>query len=469
MFDELLEKDADNVNLNEEISTIFKSESNEIGNFKTHSSISPVFSNPMLKGFNEPIYWRKFYELKSEANVQLNMKNKLEKDNTKTNLHVLSSGNTKIYLNTDCIACNKNFQNFLFGEKQIHPGTQLRFSETCTTSNLPKTCTYSKDNNECAGEDKAALLMNESKCDSSAYILRPISDYAVKSEVNKEMPLSPENCESYACKLPTYTEAITTSSDCALLMNESKGDSSAYILRPISDYTVKSEVNKDEISLSPENIPEDYACKLSTYTKDITTSSNSPEIDPWSTWNPNLNVETSRKYKYGNASKNQPLQELFEADGKIAKAVIQTFTDICTNRGLKLSQIVKHIKQRKLVRTNAKLNQDIQRFLKLSTDKGVVQKNGFKYLLCEKDVVSRSKHTNKTKKDLCKTPKRKPTFKINTPGSKKIKKLRKNVFHTPRVHEISEKQKKSIKSETVAGSPTIYKKLRSRIVMIRKK
>ncbi|GIY01026.1 hypothetical protein CEXT_20111 [Caerostris extrusa] len=92
-------------------------------------------------------------------------------------------------------------------------------------------------------------------------------------------------------------------------MNESKYDSSAFALRPISDYAVKSEVNKNEFSLSPENIPGHYACKFCTHTEDITTSSDSPEIDPWSLWNSNLNVETFRKSKYNNASKNQPLQE----------------------------------------------------------------------------------------------------------------------------------------------------------------
>ncbi|GIY01027.1 hypothetical protein CEXT_20121 [Caerostris extrusa] len=83
--DKLLEKDVDDANLNEEISTIFKSESNEMGSLKSHSLVSPVFSNTTLKGFKEPIYCRKFSELKSEANVRLNMKNKLEKDDTKKN------------------------------------------------------------------------------------------------------------------------------------------------------------------------------------------------------------------------------------------------------------------------------------------------------------------------------------------------------------------------------------------------
>ncbi|GFX57805.1 uncharacterized protein TNCV_943651 [Trichonephila clavipes] len=208
--------------------------------------------------------------------------------------------------------------------------------------------------------------------------------------------------------------------------------------------------------------------------EDLNNSSESSETDTSVTSNSNFRVGAFQKdSKSTSKGENRflPVQELFEVEKTIAKAVVQALTDIGTNRGLQQSRIVKYIRQHKLAKIHSKFNQEIQKFLKLSTEVGILKKNGSKYLLSCQGTFLHSKR-KKPSKQIDSKASKKSTSGVRTPISTRTKALQKNVSNAPKYSPLLLRNRKGslagYKTEVINKSPMIYKRLRSRVVMMRK-
>ncbi|KAF8773722.1 hypothetical protein HNY73_016356 [Argiope bruennichi] len=205
--------------------------------------------------------------------------------------------------------------------------------------------------------------------------------------------------------------------------------SNAATLAPINNEALNSQSKRFEVSRFPEDISKTYNLfpsrvsintSIKSSSKSRTDSSETVETDISITSNSDSedSMEISEEVpKHGN--KRLPLQELFDIDKMIAKAVIQTFTDLGSSRGLKQSQILKYINQHKMIKRHSKVNRDIQNFLKVSNEVGIMSRKGLRYFLSEgSNSFSKKKKEIKNK---CKTVKTGMELKVKTPALTRVK------------------------------------------------
>ncbi|GBM97965.1 hypothetical protein AVEN_208076-1 [Araneus ventricosus] len=403
----------------------------------------------------------------------------------------------------------------------------------CVTSNIKPEDTLSNNSDVFLKSDLFSVNNRP-----SAFVQNGISlEICGSSRNSKLYDTHQMSNESKACEYLESNKDKCLDSDMIFKSKDFQNVSNAITFVPMHDETLSSQSNMFEVSRFPGDISEtsndirlDTSIKSSPNYLSDSSESFKTDISMTSDSDSENFMENSKKASE-HESKSLPLQDLFDIDKMVAKAVVQTFTDLGSSRGLKQSQIVKHINQRNMIKIHSKLNQDIQNFLKVSCEVGIMRKKGFRYFLSER-TSSLSKKRKGTK-NKCKSPKRrdelkvksastkiktrksalemvtptgikrravfkvgtlastkikvkrdtlemktptriktgKAAFQVETPAYARIKKLRKNSSSSSNAKRLfsGNKKKFSVCQRTKAelGSPIIYKKLRSRVILLK--
>ncbi|GFQ76064.1 uncharacterized protein TNCT_310821 [Trichonephila clavata] len=302
-----------------------------------------------------------------------------------------------------------------------------------------------------------------------------------KSDCNKVIISSPQKCSKEVKRISCGKSNIFTSNKVA--RNSQLSGKKCFLEGSYCNNTLNDQISTIEMTNIPmetlENIqfhPSHVYSRnsLKINLEDLNNSSESSETDTSMTSSPNFRVGAFKKdSKSTSKGENRflPVQELFEVEKTISKAVVQALTDIGTNRGLQQSQIVKYIRQHKLAKIHSKFNQEIQKFLKLSTEVGILKKNGSKYLLSCQGTFPLSKRKMPSKQIESKASK-KSTSEVRTPISTRTKALQINASKASKYSPLLLRSRKGslagYKTEIINRSPMVYKRLRSRVVMLRK-